>query len=88
MKNILIPVAVALGLSCGAALAADQPAGSNPRAACQPDAQKLCAGVPRGGGRIIACLQQNQDQVSPACKDALAKVRQRGTPPAPGAPPG
>jgi hypothetical protein len=88
MKHILIPVAVAFGLTCGTAVAADPPAGTNPRAACQADVQKLCAGVAHGGGRIIACLQQNLDQVSPACKDALAKARQKGAPPAPGAPRG
>jgi hypothetical protein len=88
MKNMLLPVAVALGFSCGVALAADPPAGTNPRSACQPDVQKLCAGVPRGGGRIVACLQQNQAQVSAACKEALAKARPKEAPPAPGAPPG
>jgi hypothetical protein len=33
-------------------------------------------------------LQQNQTQVSAACKEALAKGRQKEAPPAPGAPPG
>jgi len=57
------------------------------RAACGQDVQKLCANVPAGGGRIIACLRQHQDQVSDGCKQAVAKAMQQsnggaGTPPA------
>jgi hypothetical protein len=33
--------------------------------------QNLCPNVPQGGGRILACLKQHQDQVSGACKQAL-----------------
>ena len=46
------------------------------RAACQDDAQKLCAGVQPGGGRIINCLVQHKDEVSAACKQAFVKARQ------------
>lgn len=46
------------------------------RAACQDDAQKLCAGVQPGGGRIINCLVQHKDQVSDACKQAFIKAKQ------------
>ena len=87
MKNLLIPVGVAMLLSSGVSFAADQPPGNGPRAACRADVEKLCAGVQHGDGRIVACLQQNQAQVSPACKDALAKMRPRGAPPAPATPP-
>lgn len=41
------------------------------RAACASDVQKLCAGVPSGGGRIIACLKEHKDQVSDGCKQAI-----------------
>ena len=44
------------------------------RAACASDVQKLCAGVPSGGGRIIACLKQHQAEVSDGCKQAIAKA--------------
>jgi hypothetical protein len=44
------------------------------RAACASDVQKLCAGVPAGGGRIIACLKQHQAEVSDGCKQAIAKA--------------
>jgi hypothetical protein len=88
MKIILIPVVVVLGLSSGIALAADPPVSSGPRAACHADVEKLCPGVQPGGGRIIACLRQNEGQVSVGCKDALAKAREKKTPGVPGSPPG
>jgi len=53
---------------------AGQGAASDVRAACAGDVQKLCANVPPGGGRILACLKQNQDQVSDGCKQAIAKA--------------
>jgi hypothetical protein len=40
------------------------------RAACAEDAQKLCATVPPGGGRIIACLKDHKDSLSDRCKQA------------------
>jgi hypothetical protein len=46
------------------------------RAACQGDVKKLCPGVQPGGGRLIACLKEHQDEVSDGCKEAIAKARQ------------
>lgn len=67
--------------SSGAVLAADpQSAESGPRAACRADVEKLCPGVQPGGGRIVACLKENQAQVSAACKDALARAREKRAP--------
>ncbi len=43
---------------------------------CRPDQQRLCAGVPAGGGQIFACLAANAPQLSPVCYDALARVSQ------------
>jgi len=44
---------------------------------CAVDRQALCAGVPPGGGRIIACLMRNQAALSPPCRDALAMAQSR-----------
>jgi hypothetical protein len=44
---------------------------------CAADQQALCAGVPPGGGRIIACLMRNQPALSPLCKNALAMAQSR-----------
>jgi hypothetical protein len=46
------------------------------RSACAADLQRFCAGVPSGGGRILACLKQNRDQVSPGCKQAVLSALQ------------
>jgi hypothetical protein len=88
MKYMLTPVAVLWLLSAGAVLAADPTASPSPRAACKSDVDKLCPGIQPGGGRIIACLKQNQAQVSAACKDALAKARERKPPGGPVSPEG
>jgi hypothetical protein len=44
-------------------------------AACEEDVHFLCAGVPKGGGRIVACLKQNLAEVSPRCKVKLAEAK-------------
>jgi hypothetical protein len=46
------------------------------RVACQPDVQKLCAGIQPGGGRIVACLKEHKEEVSDGCKQAIAKARE------------
>ncbi|HEX4863646.1 MAG TPA: cysteine rich repeat-containing protein [Acidimicrobiales bacterium] len=56
------------------------------RAACSADLQQLCAGVQPGGGRMLACLKEHRDQVSPACKRAVMSALQgsAGSAPEPG----
>lgn len=44
-------------------------------AACDGDVKKLCADVQRGGGRVLACLKKNGDQVSEACRATFPKRR-------------
>jgi len=39
--------------------------------ACWQDAQRLCKDVPLGQGRLINCLQEHIEQVSPECKGSL-----------------
>ena len=43
------------------------------RKACQADMQTLCAG--KTGHDAMICMRDNRDKVSPACRDAIAKVR-------------
>jgi Cysteine rich repeat len=43
--------------------------------ACAADYQSLCSGVQPGGGRIIACLQQNAAKLSPPCQKAMAGTK-------------
>ncbi len=55
---------------------APSPSPNAVRAACETDVPKVCPGVQPGGGRIIQCLVQHQNEVSEACKQALAKAKQ------------
>lgn len=65
-------------LAAGNALADDPPPGKLDRLSdCRADVQKLCPNVQPGGGRIVACLKQNIDSVSDACKQRLQQMRQR-----------
>ena len=41
------------------------------KAACGGDAERLCAGIPPGGGTVFACLKLYEDSVSSACRDAM-----------------
>jgi len=69
-------ILVLLGCAAAAvqpALADDSSALAAIRAACGADAQKFCAAVPSGGGRIIACLKQHRDSLSEQCKRAAAQ---------------
>jgi hypothetical protein len=43
---------------------------------CLDDAKKLCPGVEPGQGRVAACLQQNKEQLSQACKSRIAEFRE------------
>ena len=83
MRSAVLILAT-LGLSASVALAADKPdkpANGGTRVACKADVEKLCSTVQPGQGRIIACLKQNEAQVSASCKDAIANARQQATTP-------
>lgn len=47
------------------------------RQVCTADVQQLCANVQPGGGRLLACLKQHQDQVSTGCKQAIYNALQK-----------
>jgi hypothetical protein len=40
-------------------------------AACDGDAGRFCTDVPRGDGRIFACLYAREPSVSPPCREAV-----------------
>jgi hypothetical protein len=41
---------------------------------CRADSDRLCAGIVPGGGRILACLQGQMSQLSPACAQAMPRA--------------
>ena len=51
------------------------PATSGPLDYCRGDAERLCPGVPMGGGRIIACLKAHKEEVSIGCGKALQAMK-------------
>jgi hypothetical protein len=76
----LAALALFSGLCVAAqAASAQQPGALALQQACAADFKSLCSNVQPGGGRIIACLRQNADKLSPDCQKALA-----ATPAAPG----
>ena len=40
---------------------------------CKNDVKKVCAGIEHGDGRIIKCLKENTEKLSPACKTHVEK---------------
>jgi Cysteine rich repeat len=77
-------LSVALALIAAQPVLADDPLAAV-RAACTTDAQKFCAGVAPGGGRIIACLKEHKDSLSDQCKQAAAQASNSSNAPAPAA---
>jgi hypothetical protein len=61
-------IVCAIGFS-GAAFA--QTPAADQRGACKADYEKYCAGTAPGGGRIVACLNKQREQLSATCKKAL-----------------
>ena len=45
-----------------------QPAGKQP---CRADIEKLCKGLPQGGGRLRECLKQHASELSAGCKEKM-----------------
>ncbi len=68
MRSLTLLLVVGAATVAQSALAQDQLAAI--RAACAADAQKFCAGVQPGGGRIVACLKEHKDSLSDGCKQA------------------
>ena len=82
MKNATVPSGVQMkwfsvlaGVLCLAlATGAWAAKGSKP---CADDAAKLCPGVQPGQGRVAQCLKEHSSELSPACKDNIAKAKEK-----------
>jgi hypothetical protein len=66
--------ALAAALAACALLAA---AGARADSACVADAQKLCAGILIGDGRVLACLQSSWNKLSGPCIQEIQAVQAR-----------
>lgn len=80
-----LTLAAVLVLLAAAPTALAQPSGG-PRAACAPDIAQFCPQARPGDGSIRQCVAAHRDQLSAACKAAIAaRIARRE---AGGAPPG
>jgi hypothetical protein len=70
MRSLTLLLVAGASISAQSVPAGDQTSLAAIRAACAEDAQKLCANVPPGGGRIIACLKEHKDSLSDRCRKA------------------
>jgi hypothetical protein len=57
--------------------AGKQGRGGKLREACQADFEKHCKDAPHERGARMKCLEGHEANLSPACKEALAKARER-----------
>jgi len=51
--------------------------GAGPLAYCKADAARLCPGVSPGGGKLIGCLKQHENEVSVGCAKELKAVKSK-----------
>ncbi len=49
----------------------------NFRKNCSTDAQKFCADVPSGRGRILDCLTQHEQSLSSSCTNFLSEIEKK-----------
>jgi cysteine rich repeat protein len=70
--------AIVSAVSLAAFVAAESGALAQQAAAmkyCKADYERLCPGVPMGGGRIIGCLKAHKEEVSIGCGKALQAMK-------------
>ncbi len=60
-----------LSPECTAARQAARDSGRIIRASCKADAQKFCADVEKGQGRMLQCLESHAAELQQACAEAL-----------------
>jgi hypothetical protein len=47
------------------------------REACEDDIFRFCGNVKPGGGRIVHCLKEHENELSPKCKAIMDEYRQK-----------
>jgi hypothetical protein len=61
-----------VALLTGLALAAWAEQGPGP---CKDDAAKFCKDVQPGEGRIMQCMKEHENELSPACKERIVEMK-------------
>jgi Cysteine rich repeat len=67
-------VILVLAIGCSGSAVAQT---TDQRGACKADYDKYCAGTLPGGGRVVACLNKQQHQLSDACRQVLASRKKQ-----------
>jgi hypothetical protein len=65
----------ALSQAIDPATALRNPAVQEAVSTCNSDRSRLCSSVMPGGGRIVRCLVEKRESVSPPCQAAILKAR-------------
>ena len=71
MFRMLAPVAIAAAC-CFFAATANADHSADAEAACTPDVFRLCSAQIPNETRIVACLRQNREGSSPACRKVFS----------------
>jgi hypothetical protein len=64
-----------LSTTCKQQVAEVKKRGQEFRAACEDDVFKLCGNVQPGGGRILSCLKQHEQELTPDCRSQMQQKR-------------
>ena len=66
-----------LSAACRESMAAARARARGAHEACTDDVQKFCGGVHPGDSRVMACLKQNENELSPECREKLGAAGKR-----------
>jgi hypothetical protein len=64
-----------LSLKCRDSMAERQSKAGEMRDACADDVQRFCLEAGQGGGRIRRCLKENEERLSPKCRDTMRSMK-------------
>lgn len=70
--STVVFIAVAVGLGFWAV-----PQAFADRGACADDVAKICKDVQPGQGRLIKCMKEHENELSPGCKANLAGIKEK-----------
>jgi hypothetical protein len=67
---VFIAVAVCLGFWAAPQAFAE-------KGACREDVAKFCKDVQPGGGRVLKCMMEHENELSPACKANMGEMKMK-----------
>ncbi len=76
MKKIIIMTGAVVAALCLVAVVGFTQEEVNPKGACKADVEKFCKDIKPGKGRILSCLKSHEADLSQACRDHVAQVRE------------